>query len=193
MPSHTVQVSEKLRSIRGLILDADGVWFTGHEYRMTLPTGEVVIMKKRHFHDGQGLTFLRALGLRVVFATGEGEPLGSIVEKINALPSVDSGGLAPVSLFAGELKKGGKVASLEAWLKKHELSWNECAYIGDDRSDLEAMMLAGLKVAPSNARRFIKDIADIQLAAAGGEGAVREFSEMVLDARGIKEADLPTA
>lgn len=183
----------KLKSFKGLILDADGVWFTGHEYRMTLPSGEVAIMKKRHFHDGQGLSFLRALGIKVVFATGEGEPLQSIVEKINELPSVQSGEWAPVDLFMGELKKGGKTASLEAWMQKYGLSWEQCAYIGDDRTDLEAMQKAGLKVAPANARRLIKKIADITLQTAGGEGAIREFAEMVLDARSIDEATLPSA
>lgn len=185
--------TEKLKIFKGLILDSDGVWFSGHEYRMTLPSGEVVIMKKRHFHDGQGLSFLRALGVKVVFATGEGEPLQSIVKKINELPSVQSGEWAPVDLFTGELKKGGKVASLEAWMQKHNLSWEECVYIGDDRTDLEAMQKAGLKVAPANARRVITKIADLVLKESGGEGAVREFAEMVLDARGIDEATLSSA
>ncbi|MFI5260388.1 MAG: KdsC family phosphatase [Candidatus Paceibacteria bacterium] len=184
---------DRLKSLKGLILDADGVWFSGHEYRMTLPDGQVVLMKKRHFHDGQGLSFLRALGIKVVFATGEGEPLQSIVRKINELPSAQSGEWAPVDLFTGELKKGGKVASLEVWMQKHDLSWEDCAYIGDDRTDLEAMQKAGLKVVPSNARRLIRKIADITLLAAGGEGAVREFAEMVLDARGVDEATLPAA
>jgi len=186
------QLQGKLLSFRGLILDGDGVWFTGHEYRAVV-AGQVAIMKKRYLPDGQGLSFLRALGLKVVFATGEGEPLESIVKKINELPSVKTGEWAAVDLFMGELKKGGKVDSLEAWMQKHALTWEECAYIGDDRSDLEAMQKAGLKVAPQNARRLIKNIADIVLTASGGEGAVREFAEMVLDARGVDEATLPTA
>lgn len=189
----THHFNEQLRSFKGLMLDADGVWFTGHEYRMTLPDGQVVLMKKRHFSDGQGLSFLRALGIKVVFATGEGEPLQSIVKKINELPSVESGEWAPVDLFTGELKKGGKVTSLEAWLTKHGLTWKECVYVGDDRTDLEAMQKAGLKVAPANARRVIARIADLVLKSEGGEGAVREFAEMVLDARGINEASLPSA
>ena len=78
-------------------------------------------------------------------------------------------------------------------MQKHGLSWEECAFIGDDRTDLEAMQKAGLKVAPGDARRLITKIADIHLHAAGGEGAVREFAEMVLDARGIDEATFPAA
>ncbi len=182
-----------LKSFKGLMLDADGVWFTGEEHRFTMPGGVVAIGKTRHFHDGQGLSFLRALGIKVVFATGEGEPLGSIVNKINNIPSVASGEWAPVDLFTGELKKGGKVASLETWMHKRGLTWGQCAYIGDDRTDLEAMQKVGLAVAPANARRLIKKIADIVLKAEGGKGAVREFAEMVLDARGIDEATLPAA
>lgn len=186
------EINEKLRGLKGLIIDADGVWFTGHEYRMLID-GKIVLMKKRHFHDGQGLSFLRALGIKVVFATGEGEPLQSIVEKINNLPSVKSGEWTPVDLFVGELSKEEKVTSCESWLQKYDLSWNECAYIGDDRTDLKTMQKAGLKVAPNNARRLIKNIADILLPSSGGDGAIRDFAEMVLDARGIDEAMLPAA
>lgn len=181
-----------LKSFKGLILDADGVLFTGHEYR-TVIEGQVVVMKKRHFHDGQGISFLRALGIKIIFATGEGEPLQSIVRKMNELPSAKSGKWSEVSFFTGELNKGGKVPSLEVWLQKQGLSWNDCVYIGDDRTDLEAMQLAGLKAAPVNACRLIKKIADVNLSMRGGEGAIREFAEMVLDARGIDESDLPIA
>lgn len=184
---------EQLKTCKGLILDADGVWFTGEEHRFVLPSGEVVVGKTRDFKDGQGLSFLRALGLKVVFATGESQPLDSIVEKINNLPSLAKGEWAPVSLFTGELKAGGKVGSLEKWMQKENLTWQECAYIGDDRSDLEAMRLAGLKVAPADASRLAKNIADIVLTKNGGKGAIREFAEAVLDARGVSETDLPTA
>ncbi len=184
--------------LRGsVVLDADGVWFSGREYRAVMSDGSVSIMKKRDFHDAQGLSFLRVLGLKVVFATGEGQPLDSIVEKINNLDSVKSGDWSPVDLFMGELKKGGKVASLEAWLEKSGISWSDCVYIGDDRTDLEAMQKIkenrGLVVVPQDATRMVKKLADMTLLNKGGKGAVREFAEMVLDARGIDEATLPAA
>jgi 3-deoxy-D-manno-octulosonate 8-phosphate phosphatase (KDO 8-P phosphatase) len=189
----TEELKEKLCSYKGFILDADGVFFSGHEYRFELPDGHIAVMKKRSFIDGQGLSFLRALGIKVVFATGEGEPLGSIVKKINMLPSAQSGAWAPVELFMGELKQGGKISSVEVWLHKHGLSWEECAYMGDDRTDTEAMQRAGLKIAPANVRRLIRKIADFVTEAEGGEGAIREFAEMTLDARGVDETTLPAA
>ena len=182
-----------LKTFRGLILDGDGVLFNGEETRFVLPDGHVVMGKTRHHVDGQGISFLRALGIRIVFATGEGQPLDSIVEKLNGLPSARSGEWAPIELFTGELQKGGKIASIETWMQKYGLTWDECAYIGDDRNDLEAMRRVGLAAAPADAQRLIRKIAHVVLKRDGGRGAVREFAEMVLDARGVDESTLPVA
>ncbi len=187
------EIGEKLRSIKGIILDGDGVWFTGQEFRGVLPTKEAIIIKSRHHHDGQGLSFLRALGLHVLFATAEGEPMTSVVTKLNNLPSVKNGDWKPITALTDLQKKGTKVESVDDWLLKNRLSWDDCAYIGDDRTDWECMLKVGLAATPHNGQRFIKPIADIVLTKDGGAGAVRGFSEMVLDARGIKEWDLPAA
>ncbi len=189
----TEEIQKKLKNFKGLILDGDGVLFTGQESRSVLPSGEVVVTKTRHLHDGQGLSFLRALDISVVFATGENAVIKSIVEKINNLSSVKSGNWKEVEFFTDQLEAGGKVAALELWQKKYNLTWSDCAYIGDDRTDFEAMSLAGLKVVPNNARRIVKNIADVILSSEGGNGAIREFAEMTLDARGIDETSLPTA
>jgi len=187
------EIERRLKTIKAIILDGDGVWFTGDEYRGVLPDGKAVIFKSRHHHDGQGLTFLRAIGLKVLFATSEGEPMLSVVEKLNNLPSVKKGVFGPLDALANLQKLGSKVESIEGWLSKNNLTWDECAYIGDDRTDWEAMQKAGLTATPGNGQRFIKKIAHIQLTKDGGKGAVREFSEMVLDARGVHEGTLPDA
>lgn len=183
-------LEQKLRTFKGLILDADGVFFDGNEYR-AIVEGKLISMKARYYPDGQGLSFLRSLPIKIVFATGENEPLPSLVKKMNGEASCQNGTWAPVDYFADELKKGGKVESLEVWLQKHGLSWEECVYIGDDSTDYDAMKKAGLKVTPASGTRLIKKIADLVLTKDGGKGAIREFSEMVLDARSIDEAALP--
>lgn len=182
-----------LKEFKGLILDGDGVWFTGEEYRGVLPDGTSVVIKPRHLHDGQGLSFLRALGIKVLFATSEDEPLKSVIKKLNALPSAASGAWEPVLALTNLQKKGTKAESIEEWLRDKGLAWADCAYIGDDRTDLEGMKKSGLSVTPGNGRRLIKKIAHIVLTKPGGQGAIREFAEMVLDARGIDEAALPPA
>ena len=192
---NTNEIQERLKSFKAIILDGDGVWFTGDEYRGVLPTGEAVIMKSRHHHDGQGLTFLRAIGIKVLFATAEGEPMTSVVEKLNNLPSVKNGTFGTIDALTNLQRhgKGTKVEAVEEWLKLQGLTWGDCAYIGDDRTDWECMNLAGLTATPGNGQRFIKKIAHIILTKDGGKGAVREFAEMVLDARGIDETTLPAA
>jgi|SRR3989344_3023756 len=186
-------IDAKLKTFKGLILDGDGVWFTGEEYRAVLPDGKAIIMKPRHHHDGQGLTFMRAIGIKILFATAEGEPMLNVVEKLNNLPSVKSGAFAPVSVLANLQKMNTKIESVGGWLVNEELTWEDCAYIGDDRTDLECMKKAGLTATPGNGQRLIKKIANLILTNPGGGGAIREFAEMVLDARGIDEATLPAA
>lgn len=181
----------RLCSLRAVILDADGVWFDGKETRDD--AGRV--LKTRDYRDGQGLSFLRAMGIRVMFATGEGEPLNSIVAKLNDLPSCRSGAWAPVGLATQQ--KGGKVAACAAWLDAIETTWRDAAYIGDDRTDCEAMEACrqggGLVVVPSDAQRVVRRRAHLALTKPGGGGAVREFAEMVCDARCLDEEELATA
>ena len=181
-----------LKKFKGLVLDADGVLFDGKESRSYCPdTGALTITKTRDLRDGQGLSFLRAIGIRILFASGEGEPLGSIVKKLNDLPSVHNNSWDPIEAFVGVNAQGSKRQKIEVWLSKHDLKWEECVYIGDDSTDYDAMQKAGLKVAPATATRLIKRIADLVLTKPGGNGCIREFAEMVLDARGIDEATLP--
>src|SRR3989344_3794544 len=122
-------IDAKLKTFKGLILDGDGVWFTGEEYRAVLPDGKAIIMKPRHHHDGQGLTFMRAIGIKILFATAEGEPMTSVVEKLNNLPSVKNGRFGPVTALTNLLKLGTKVESVEKWLSTEGLIWEDCIYI----------------------------------------------------------------
>jgi len=186
-------IEERLKSFKYLILDGDGVLFSGDEYRGVLPDGKIIVMKSRHYHDSQGLTFLRAIGIKVLFATAEGEPMTSVVEKLNNLPGVLNGSFELVTSLVNLQKNRSKVESIEKQLTKEGLNWDDCIYIGDDRTDLESMKKAGLAVTPSDGQRLIKKIAHLVLSKKGGGGAIREFAEMVLDARGIDESTLPSA
>lgn len=187
------EINHKLTSFKALILDGDGVWFTGQEFRGVLPNGEAVIFKSRHHHDGQGVSFMRALGIKILFATAEGEPMTSVVTKLNNLPSVKDGSWEPLNALTNLQKKGTKVESVEAWINSQELTWDDCAYMGDDRTDWECMQRAGLTIAPGNALAYIKEIADVVVEKHGGMGAIREFTDMVLRARGRNEWEFPAA
>lgn len=191
--------NEKLKSFKALILDGDGVWFSGEEYRGVLPDGNSIVLKSRHHHDGQGLSFMRAIGIKVLFATAEGEPMGSVIEKLNTLPSVKNGAWEPLTGLMGLQKTHGgtKVQAIEGWLSEKGLVWSDCVYIGDDRSDYESIQKinkeGGLSVTVGDGQRLIKKIAQLTLTKSGGGGAIRELAEMVLDVREIDESTLPFA
>ncbi len=191
-----MNVTEHLRTFRGLVLDADGVFFDGKETRTAVGSMEWTVSKTRDFRDGQGISFLRAMGIRILFATGEGEPLGSIVAKLNQLPSCKPGGWADVELMTN--LKSGKVAAVSEWAARcFTPPAFPVVYMGDDRTDCEAMrMVAGngaLVVVPADAQRVVREYAGLVLTKPGGAGAIREFAEMVCDARGIDEEGLATA
>jgi 3-deoxy-D-manno-octulosonate 8-phosphate phosphatase KdsC-like HAD superfamily phosphatase len=150
-------------------------------------------MKSRHHHDGQGLTFLRLIGVKVLFATAEGGSIINIVEKLNNLPGVANGSLSTITALTNLQKYKSKVESIELWLSRQMLTWEDCVYIGDDRTDFECMKKAGLAVTPGNGQRLIKKISHLILIKDGGRGAIREFAEIVLDARDIDESTLPSA
>lgn len=193
---------EVLRTFRALVLDADGVVWDGTETRSTdtsLPPGSPrtqtpVISKTRYLPDGQGISFLRALGVRILIASAETDLLGPLVEKLNALPSCRSGAWPKVDTLLG--LRGGKADAIEGWLTdgarvpNYSALWNPVVYMGDDRTDLEAMRRARMVVVPADAQRCAVRLAHVQTERRGGAGAIREFAELVLDARGVDESSL---
>lgn len=59
--------------------------------------------------------------------------------------------------------------------------YQEMAYMGDDIIDLPAMKLCRVAGCPLDASRQVKEEADFIASSKGGEGAVREFIEWLID------------
>jgi 3-deoxy-D-manno-octulosonate 8-phosphate phosphatase (KDO 8-P phosphatase) len=64
------------------------------------------------------------------------------------------------------------------------LGWHEVAAIGDDWPDLPLLMRAAFACAPANAHAEVQAVAHHVTAARGGEGAAREFCDLLLMAAG---------
>lgn len=81
-------------------------------------------------------------------------------------------------IFQGVSNKAAKLQSII-----NDLS--EAAYIGDDINDLECMKMIkeshGIIACPKNASKNIKEICDFVSSKNGGDGAVREFIEWILN------------
>ena len=70
---------------------------------------------------------------------------------------------------------------MKAFCEKNGVTTQECAYIGDDLNDIECMSLCGHKAAPSDAIKAVRDKVDFVCELRGGEGAVREYCDYLID------------
>lgn len=180
------------KQIKVFFCDSDGVMFPN-----TVLMGAPFRAKYRSYYDGQGVSLLRAAGIQVVFITNEkGESATAIretVEKFNSLPSSKPqkpDGWEPVALYEG---RGGikKLETAQEFLVLKGLTLSESAYMGDDLVDVPLLKRVALPAAPAQAEKAVKDIVLFVAERKGGEGAIRDFANMILEARGVDPFTLP--
>ncbi len=156
-------VRRRLRRIRALVLDVDGVLTDGGMYYG--PAGEA--LKKFHTRDGMGLRLVREAGIRVAFITGEETEI--VLRRAEKLKVTD--------VFTGVEDKR---AALEGFLASHGLRAEEAAYVGDDLNDLPALKAAGVAIAVADAAPQVRRAADWVTSRPGGHGAVREVCDALI-------------
>ncbi|MCY1346892.1 3-deoxy-D-manno-octulosonate 8-phosphate phosphatase KdsC [compost metagenome] len=81
-----------------------------------------------------------------------------------------------------------KLEALDELLAELGLERSEVAYLGDDLPDLPAIRRVGLGMAVASADPFVREHAHGVTRARGGEGAAREFCELILRAQGNLQA-----
>jgi N-acylneuraminate cytidylyltransferase len=127
-------------------------------------------LKKFNTHDGKGFELLRKSGIKTGIITSENT---TIVENRAKKLSVDY-------LYQG-LEHKGKLEIAKEICEKESITLQEVAYIGDDINCKELLQNVGMAACPANAIGEIKNIPNIiNLSKNGGEGAVREFVEIIL-------------
>lgn len=175
-------LKDKLKNIKAVVFDVDGVLFTGRAF-VHPESGEM--LKERSHIDGQGISLLRALGIQIAFVTGEKTGFLTVIcNKFNSLPSVESGKWEKVGCFLG-LQGENKVEAIDEWLTSKNISWQECAAMGDDLADFQMLKKSAFASAPAQAEKIIKNIADYVAEREGGNGAVRDLCNLILEAREI--------
>jgi hypothetical protein len=78
----------------------------------------------------------------------------------------------------------GKRPAAEITLKELGLDWSQAAFMGDDWPDLPVMRRVAFSCAPANAHGEVKALATHVTQARGGDGAVREFCDLLMVASG---------
>lgn len=163
---------EKLRKIKLLIMDVDGVMTDGR----IIIDDEGRESKNFNVRDGHGIKILQRYGISVALLTGR----QSNVVKHRA---------RDLDIKDVYQKVFNKKEVYEKILKKHKLSPDETAFIGDDIVDIPVLKRAGFAVAVADAEDVVKKSVHYVAKNRGGHGAVREVCEMILQAQG-KWADV---
>ena len=156
------------KKIRYLILDVDGTMTDGGVY-LDSQGNE---LKKFSIKDGAGILLARQGGIQVMILTGR-ESL-CVTQRAQELH---------IPYVFQNVKK--KKEFLREFFRERQVSREEAAYIGDDLNDLGAMGLAGITACPRDAAEEVKKSCTLILESRGGEGAVREFAELLLEKQGI--------
>jgi 3-deoxy-D-manno-octulosonate 8-phosphate phosphatase (KDO 8-P phosphatase) len=165
----------RAQRVRLVGLDIDGTLTDGGVYlgAVSTDTGpQTLEFKKYDIQDGLGISLLRAAGIKVVIVTGR---------------TSESVRLRAAELQVDGLAQDPDARKLPMWRKllaRHRVKEEHAAFIGDDIPDLGIMRTVGMAVAVANAVPEIVAISRVKLKRRGGAGAVREFAEALLKARG---------
>ncbi len=158
-----MRLRERLKKIKLLILDVDGVLTDG---RIIFDSNGIE-SKFFNVKDGHGLKLLKRAGIDTGIITGRESKV--------------------VEIRANELgidlviqKSHNKLESLHKIMEIKNLNYDEIAYCGDDIVDIPVMKRVGASFSVKNAVEECKKIADFVTERESGKGAVREIAEIIL-------------
>jgi len=168
--SRSGKVARKLLSqIRLFATDVDGVLTDAGMYYAE--SGNE--WKKFNTRDGMGIKLLQRAGIITAIVTQERTKLVARRAEKLTIPELHQGVM-------------DKLTVIREMAARHGLSLKQVAYIGDDVNDLEALKAVGFSASPADGLPDIVGAVDYVCQKKGGEGAVREIIEMILDARRSK-------
>lgn len=158
---------EKAKKIKVLILDVDGVLTDGklffdeqgREY------------KSFNVKDGLGIKLLQKTGVQIAVISGRGSK--SVALRMEML------GIELVYL-----KQSDKGLAFKDIIDKVGCTPEQTAHVGDDLIDLPVLIQVGFAIAVQDASESILPYVDWQTRQAGGQGAVREVCDFILQAQG---------
>jgi len=162
-----VNLDERARRIRFILMDCDGVLTDGGLYY----GAEGELFKRFDVKDGHGLVMWRLSGGRSgVLTARTGKAIQKRAEELKF----------ELVLQGHRDKRKGFLEALD----RTGLSAEEVCYVGDETNDLGPLSLCGLAVTPADAVAEARAQAHLITQAPGGHGAVRELCEFLLRAQG---------
>jgi len=159
-------IEQKARQIKLIVSDIDGVWTDGKMYY----SAEGETMKAFSTYDGMACWLLSHAKIPVAIITGEDSQIVATRARKLKIEDVHLGIV-------------DKLAVLQGLMDKYDLNAEEVAYIGDDINDFECMQAVSLSACPANSPVVHILEPDILLERKGGDGAFREFADIILSTR----------
>jgi len=158
------KIIKKALQIKLFITDVDGV----------LTDGSLILgnngeeFKSFNSQDGMGIKLLQQANIKTAIITGR---KSKIVEN------------RADELAINEVYQGidDKIKIYNDLLAKYSLESNEVSYIGDDINDLPVLNKVGLSLSVKNGIKKVKKNVDYVTDNKGGEGAVREAADLILN------------
>ncbi|MDB5806787.1 MAG: 3-deoxy-D-manno-octulosonate 8-phosphate phosphatase, YrbI family [Betaproteobacteria bacterium] len=160
----------RLQPLKLMAFDVDGVLTDGRLYY----TDDGVETKTFHALDGQGMNMLRDAGLKLALITSRRSPL---VERR----------ARDLGLHYCHQGVSNKREALDEIIGELKLKPEQSGFMGDDLFDLGAMLRAGFAASVPTAPAAVRERSHYVTARAGGDGAVREVCELILQAQGSLE------
>ncbi len=156
--------------IKLIVLDVDGCLTDGK----LIYSQDGIESKNFSVKDGLGISSWVKLGNQVAIITGR----NSKIVKNRAQE------LGIQHLFQGIKDKDRVFKEL---VKSLNLSFEDVGVIGDDLNDFNMLNLAGRSFTPNDGVKEIKNIVDTVLLKSGGNGAVREMIDILVDENSQRE------
>ena len=152
-------------------LDVDGVLTEGGIYLGDV-NGARMEFKRFDILDGLGIKMLQLAGIQVAIITG----------RVSDAVAFRARELGITDVIQDEHAR--KLPALRKLLAAKGIDEHDVAFVGDDLPDLAVLRVVGLPVVVANCTEEAARSATLRLTRNGGHGAVREFAEMLLRARG---------
>lgn len=160
-------VVEKAKKLKLLILDVDGVLTDGKLFF----DNDGNEYKSFHAQDGHGIKMLRQTGVEVAVISGRKSKSVALRMKNLGVEHVYQG-------------HENKIAAFNELIELMGITPEQAAHVGDDVIDLPVMVRVGLAIAVNDANFAVKQYADWCTTLSGGQGAVREVCDFIMQAQG---------
>lgn len=166
--NYNMSYKEKLKEIKALVFDVDGVFTNGKVYLES----DGSLGRKMDVKDG----------FAVQYAVRKNIPMGIISGGKNEKVRTRFKDLGITDVY---LDSQDKLDDFKDFYFKYDLKPTEILYMGDDILDLEVMRNCGLAACPADAVPEVKREAHYISPKNGGDGCVRDVIEQLLKIKNL--------